>query len=738
MLNYAARSSHFIQLSRALILLALSTAALPVERASAREGEELSQIPEIIVTARRYEENLQKVPDAISVFTSDTIEHAGIDTVSDFMSLVPNLSFRDGSAFKKSDIKISMRGVGNGQDGWPPVTFVVDGVPADSLDSINTGALIDIERIEVLRGPQSALYGAGAIAGAINVITRQPTDKLEFQAKGVLGKGDEQQIIGFVSGPIVPSKLRFRLSASYRDWDGLIKSGSNGLPLDFDNHRIARGQLLFTPTDSLQLDFRAEHIEEETGSTYQDKLSSLSQIETFNPVTQPRRRFAGQENRTLDRFSIKGEWRTSLASLVSVTSYVETDQDLLSSVCWDDPDDPAVDADPVLTGVQVGCLFGTALGSAAGPGEVVDNFFFEIDDYETFTQDLRLVSTGDGRARWVVGGQVLRRKTLNGFDAGLMIAPDNDFVTLFPSWHAREDAWWALYGQLSYDLTAKTELTVALRYDDTKVESTQYTDQNKTQVVQVPDPNGLLIDTQSISDNAFQPKAQLSYQWTDDFMTYVTVSRGFRAGFFNAGSFTLPEETDNFEIGGKTTALGGRLTFNAAVFHIDYSDQQFSTIINVPPFRASVTIPKTNIDGLELESTWRASDTFTLGASLGYLDSKQTNGVRSPIAPQWTGSILADFVQPLASTSWNLRVHGDYNYTSALFLATNEILRVKPKDFLNLRIGIENDRWQLTAYGSNLLDTRMATTQVISLAGGFERSQNRPRGYGIELTYRYD
>lgn len=719
-------------ISSAVIPLVVVSVALPVNLARAQDD-----LQEILVTARKREESLQRVPDAISVFTAESIEHAGIDTVGDFMSLVPNLTFRDGSAFKKSDIKISMRGVGNGRDGWAPVTFVVDGVPADSLDSINSGALVDIERIEVLRGPQSALYGAGAIAGAINIITRQPTDELEFRAKGVAGKGNERQAIAVVSGPIVRDKLRYRLTASYRDWDGLIKSESNGLDLDFDDHRILRGHLAYTPTEALQLDFRAEYIEEETGSTYQDKLSSLAQLETFNDVTQARRRFAGQEDRTLQRFSVKLEWEAPAATLTSASSYTETDQELLSSVCWDDPDAPAVDANLAAPGVQVGCLFGTAFGSSAASGQVVDNFFNQIDDYETFSQDIRVVSRGDQKARWVIGAQVLDRETLNGFDAGSIIAPANNFVTLFPTWHMREDAWWGAYGQLSYDMTERAELTLALRYDDTRVENTRYTDRNKTQIIQVRDPNGVFIDTQRISDDAWQPKAQVSYRWTDNVMTYATVSRGFRAGYFNTGNFTLPEETDNFEIGAKTSALGGRLIVNAAVFHIDYSDQQFSTIINVPPFRAPITIPETDIDGVELESTWRVNDRLTFGGAVGYLDSRQVDGTRSPIAPEWTASAQTDFVQRLANTSWNFRLHGNYNYTTALFLATNETLRVGNKDFLSLRAGIENERWQVTAFGANLLDTRMATTQVTSLAGGFNRSQNRPRSYGVEVVYTH-
>lgn len=700
-----------------------------------------SMIEEVLITARKREESLQDIPDAVSVFTKDMIENAGVKYIGDFMAMAPNLTLRDNSPFRSGDIKISLRGIGNGQQGWAPVTYVVDGVPASSLDVINSGSLVDIERIEVLRGPQSALYGAGAIAGAINVITQRPTSEGEYAVKAGYAKGNDISFSGVASGALVEDKLLYRLNTSYRDSDGLIDSASNGIDLDFEEELQAQGRFIYTPQDDLELDFRVKYVDENNGSTYQDKISSPSLIETRNSSTDARRRFPGEDERELLDVSLKIEWELSWATISSITGYSDVEQSVLSSVCWDDPDSPAVDKDPVTAGVQVGCLLGgpalgpDALGSAATTGEVIDHLFNSIDNFKTFTQDFRLVSPGDQRLRWLAGAQILDREAFNGFDVQLLVAP-NSIVVGFPQWDLREDFWWGVYGQVSYDIQENLEITFAGRYDENEYENTTYTDRNKSAITQVFDPSGNLVNTQKKDSNKFQPKAQLSYRWNDDFMTYFSWSEGFRAGFFNTGGFTLPEETTNYEIGFKATVLDGSLIMNGAVFHIDYSNQQFSTLLSVPPFRTSVTIPESNIDGFEFESMWRATNELTLSGSFGYLDAKLVNGTRSPIAPEFTTSVQADLIHPL-NDSWNLLIHGDYRYNSSLFLGQNETSKISSKDYLNLRIGFSNDNWEFVVFGKNLLDTREPAAEVFFAAGGYIRSQNRPRSYGMEVSYRF-
>ena len=724
-----------------VISISSMASMLPVISVNASTG--LNVLDEIVVTARKREENVQEVPDAVTVFSGAKLESAGIKTVGDFMVLIPNLTFQDGANFRSGAVQMTMRGVGNGESGWAPVTYVVDGVAAGSIDAINSGTLQDIERIEVLRGPQSALYGAGAIAGAINVITRKPTNEMESKIKILHGKGNDTQVSGMVSGPVATDRLYFRVNGSHRNSDGLIKSASNGLDLDFEEHKKLSGRLIYTPSDSLEIDFRAEYLEEHNGSTYQEKIAStdIHLLDTFNSVTEPRRRAPGVDDRTLNKFSLKIDWDFSWGTLSSITGYSDLEQQIQVGICWDDPDDPAVDVDPITPGSQVGCTFGPVVGSQAVAGETVDNLFDALDNFETITQDFRITSPGEQSLRWLLGVQAMEREAFNGFDAGIIVAPNDTFVNIFPRWDARDDSWWGVYAQLSYDITEKLELTLAGRHDDNTYENTQYADRDQSLVIQNTTSDGTLVNTVQETKTAFQPKVQLSYQWSDDLMTYFTWAEGFRAGFFASGAFTAPEATTNYEIGVKGSWLNDRLVTNAAIFHIDYSNQQFTSLLAVPPFRQSVTIPETEIDGAEFESTLSVNEYLTMAVSIGYVDARlSTTGVQSPYTSRWTSTFQADYFYPL-NDLWNLNIHGDYRYHSSLFLQRNEdpISMVPSKDFLNIRVSLTNANWVLGVFAKNVFDTREAirTLAAVGPFGEIIRGQNKPRSYGVELQYTF-
>ena len=708
---------------------ATAVAADETSTPAAGSGASL-QLEEVVVTARKREESLQNVPDAITAFTATTITDFGIEHVGDFAALTPNLTFQDGSAFRSGLINLSMRGIGNGQEGWPSVSYIVDGVPADSTDSINSGSLEDIERIEVLRGPQSALYGFNAIAGAINVITKRPTNDWVYEARALYGNGDDRQIGATVSGPIIPDTLLFRLSVSYRDDDGLIRSSSNGLDLDFKDQKQVQSRLIFKPIDNLEIDLHGDFDQEHNGSTYQDKLPSEAYIDNFNSAYDARRGFAGYDDRTLYRFAARIQWDFEPVSLISITGFDHIDQHLDSSVCYDDPSDPLLPA----PGGGAQCLFGTAYGNAAAPGQPIDNFFDSLDNFRTLTEDLRVASRGNDTLQWTVGASTLHRKYLAGFDAGLILAPDRNYMSLYPAWNDKKDDWWGLYGQLIWKVTHQLELTAAARYDDETYRNTSFTDRTLATVVPVFDKNGNLEDTQKETADAFQPKGQASWRFTDDVMGYATVSRGFRAGYFNTGAFTLPEHTTNYELGLKSTFWDRRIIANAAVFHIDYSNQQFSTIIAQFPFRIAVTIPKTSINGAEYESTLLASRFVSFGLGLGYLNAVVADsGGQSPAAPRFNGNASADFTYPLVQ-DWKARLHVDDRYNSLQYLSTGDTQAVPAKNFVNLRAGVQSDHYDIAAFVRNATNERQAAIAgTPNFTGGYIRDQNEPRSYGIEV-----
>ncbi|MGH6613324.1 TonB-dependent receptor [Sphingomonas sp.] len=736
-----------------------SQSAQDSQNASGSRGE-----GDIVVTARRFSERLQDVPDSVTAFTTERIEKAGIQSFGDFASLTPNLNFSDFSSFSAGASTISLRGIGNGQQGWTSVSFLVDGVPIDSLDSLSDGTLTDIAQIEVLRGPQSAIYGFNAIAGAINITTKRPTNDFEGMLRAQYATGDDRNVLGVASGPIVRDKVLFRIEGYKRKRDGLLTDPSSGRQYDPIDQTLFKGKLLLQPTDNLSFELTGTYNHVISGAGFQEKFPSPVLIEDFSSALNSRRRFLGKQDHEVYSFSARGQYDAGFADLISISAYTRTKQTIQNSICYDNPDNPVVPATFVLgpLGTPVpappgvpSCVVPLAVfGSAAPAFAPVDLIFDGADNYRTFFQDLRLQSRDSGKLRWVIGGNYLERTAVNGFDTLLVLAPASGaagcadgfgldsskcgpLINVFPSWHERKDRWWGIYGQVAYDISPKLELTVAGRYDRQRYRDTQYTDRNRTIIIQVVDAQGILRNSQEETADRFQPKVQLSYKWSPDLMTYFTFSEGFRAGFFNTGAFSAPEHTENYEAGIKSSFnIGGvRAVINANVFHIDYSNQQFSTVIAAPPFRTATTIPKTAINGGELEATFYPTRSFSIATAVGYLDAKVANGGgRAPYTPRWTASVSADWSHRITH-NLSFLAHADYRYRSLTYLFTGNSDPNPSRQFVNLRAGISGGMWTLTGFVKNLTNERDRVFRTLSFPnGGFGRAaDDSPRTGGVEL-----
>ena len=218
-------------------------------------------IEEIVVTSRKREENLMEIPDSITVFSDAVIDTANIASIRDFADLTPNLTIID--QLIPSTQTMTIRGMTTVQNGELPVAFIVDGVNAPSMNFINQ-ELVDIERIEVLRGPQGTLYGRGAVGGAINIVTKSPGDEFEFKGKVSYGRGDSLFVGGTVSAPL-GENAAFRISASHRDEDGLIDNEGTGTEADPVDEQSVQARLTFQPFDRLSIDLRGRYLTGDAG-----------------------------------------------------------------------------------------------------------------------------------------------------------------------------------------------------------------------------------------------------------------------------------------------------------------------------------------------------------------------------------------------------------------------------------------------------------------------------------------
>lgn len=715
--------------SKSVFCLALFVAvcfSVPVAQA---QQEHSLQLEEITVTARKRVENLQEVPISITNFSAEEIFEAGISDVQDFVNLTPNIIIRE--TFRAGATFITIRGITSAQQGWAPVTYVIDDVPVGSLDAINEGALIDIESIQILKGPQSALYGAGAIAGAIVVNTKAPSDEVEAGGRFLYGNGDDLRFTGTVSGPIKEGKVYGGLTAYFRDSDGTLKT-TDGDGANFQNQKTVRGRLMFD-LEPVQLDFRANYSNIDAGAITMEFLPSDDLINNFN-TNYLNRGIRGSEDRELTTFSAKLDWDLGFASFTSVTGYSDIEQSGFGTLSMNKP--PA----------------DSLCGFVGAPGDdFLDCGQFLIDNFKTVTQDFRLVSNSDSAFRWLVGMSYLDRDAENVFTIDGLIGADprDSFnrVALFDLAHKRNSEFYGAYAQISLDIGDKTEVSATIRHDTSTYNSVAYTDRTLTAIR--PEADGSLI--QKAKDKAWQPAFHLSYNWTDNLMTYVSYGRGFRSGFFNSGNLTSPETSDNYEFGFKSTPFNDRLRFNGALFKSNYSNQQFTSVIGEAPFRITSNIPKTDILGLELEVSAMLTERLEVSAALGYTDSDikdNEDGTKAPPAPftsDATFNLSTTYTFPLLG-GWEPKARIDYRRQGRYFINQGDLTwKVTPKDYLNARLMFNYKKVTVSLFAENVLNEQQAND--FGFFGfafkrdrdqlGVVRNSSPPRFYGMELAYRY-
>ena len=672
---------------------------------------ETQGIEVIQVTARKRTESLQEIPDAVTAFSESDIESARIEQVNDFINLTPNVIFR--KTFRAGASFITMRGITGTQQGLPPVTYVVDGVQVGSADFINQD-MGEIERIEVLRGPQGALYGAGAMAGAINVITKAPTEELSGKIKVQYAEGNDKTVSGYISGG-VSENIFGLVSVGARKSDGLIDS-SNGDDLDFnDTKRIkTRWQYL---GDELSADLRLGYAKYEQGAVMQDLMAKGEEFATAQHAdlddfsgSGPERSFIGKENQTFKDASLKLDYDFDDITLTWISSYQDAEQDLLGDLDW----------------------------SAA-------NIFLQdlVDNFDVTSHEVKLTSSNDSDLRWLAGAYYQKRNGLN--QLRIRLEPSVGVVgdSIFDQIDVKEDTIKAVFAQVNYDITDKLELTLAARYDQVDYQSTRFKTPKQQEVVPLPNSNGQLQNTLTQSDNSFQPKVSLSYDINNDSMIYATYANGFRPGFYNSGNLTKAETTQNFEIGGKSTWWNNRIQLNGALFYIDYSEQQLSFIIATAPFRQTSNIDQTEIRGLELETIVMLTDDLRFNAAWGYTDSKvKDTGQRAPATPKYTLNLGLNYEKELGR-DWLFNTRLDYRAQGNFFLgSTQEPLEVGAKQFVNLTAALEWQDWRFTVYGENITDEYTTTnaSYVNGLLGtvtGIIRAYTPGRQIGASVEYKF-
>lgn len=712
--------------------LAMSTCA------SAAETAAEPALGEVVVTAQRRAENIQDVPISIVAISGETVEKAGL---TDFQNLTQYTAglVTDANGDARA-ARIGLRGVTTAQENGKQssVGVFIDGVFMSRVGMAFT-ELQDIERIEVLRGPQGTLFGMNTSAGLIHIITAKPSlDEVRSFIEGVVGNYDRKEARGSISGPIVPGVLAGSFSAFGVQRDGIIRNTTQGRDVDDLKRYGVRGKLRYA-RENLDVVVIADYTREDSECcvniiTFLKPGATIlgTPAAPLAPVGYPFAREAvtgGQNFNNNHGSGLSAEVNYTLGGGQTLTS-------LTASRRWDlyslnDPDS-----------VRLNLLDG----------------FIITQGHRQFSQEFRLASATGERLEWVAGLFYFHRRSTASSDItfpAALRAPGQNGHTL-ENFAIKDDSY-AAFGQVSYRLTDTLKVSLGGRY------SREEQDARSVQVASNR-VSPSYDRAASRNEGQFTYTLNATYDFSPDVMVYGSVARGFKPGGFDLGrpltftEFQFEEETNlNTEVGIRTTLLDRRLLLNATVFNTVYKN--FQTLQFDGIRFLSGNAPKFRTRGLELEVVARPAAGLSISAQAAFIDAKYTDfrlgacpqgvagacdltGRTLPQAPKRTLSSSVSYERPLGDTQWSGFVLAEFSYRSAAYFnqALDPNLRQKAYGLVNLRVGVLNrDGLKVEGWMRNVFDKDYVTFAFNSplLSGGYAGFLGEPRTYGLRVRKEF-
>ena len=712
-------------------------------------------LEEVIVTATKRAESLQDIPVTVNALSETTIQEAGVTDIGDVAALVPALTVSSNLSPFASAIRI--RGFGTSQNDpalEASVAFILDGVYM-GRSGLGMSDLTDIERIEVLQGPQGTLYGKNSNAGVVSVTTKTPNmEETEAFVEASLGDYSLQKYVGSVSGPITDS-LGYRLSGSWHEHDGWLESDT-GDDLNEVEDWNARGKLLWEPSDLLSIQLSYSHVDRDTSCCGADATQTAAvtdQLEAKGLPVPKNDAFDYKNNVDVDSnfdlesdaVNVKLDYELETATLTSLTAWNDYDYTTSTDA---DRSDLAVLA--IVDDQYTGELWSQELrltSDLEGPLQYMLGAFYA---YEELTRD----GPSDGSVE--IGEDLI---PVGGAQTGAgdlfarAVRP-GDTVVFDSKW---ETETFALFGQSTYDISETWAATLGLRYTTEDKDADLFTQ---------PISSAPLFGTgNSLVERAFAPidddfnrdsdgftwLANLTWFMNVDTMLFAAVSTGTKSGGFNgvAGDGAPrefdDEDTTNYELGIKSQLFDNRLQLNATAFYTEFEDLQFlaQQTSGVGTFVSNAA--EGTSTGVDLNFSAAPWEFLMLSGGLQYLDAEYTEGELDdlgfdvPYAPDWSGNLAATLFLPLADGVTYLR--GDYSFMSDHFNnPTYQADKVEQdKTLVNARLGWRNDNWDAAVWVKNATDEEYATLSAAPLlySGTEAFFLEAPRTWGVTVRYNF-
>jgi iron complex outermembrane receptor protein len=756
-------NTHAIPL-RVAILSVLAAAAWSATAHAQASGDEPGAtgtvLEEIIVSARKREESLQETPISVTAFTGEGIAARGIETTRDLGQHVPNLVANNGSSVSGNNATgaFFIRGIGQIDftlNTDPGVGLYVDEVYiARAVGSVME--LLDLETVEVLRGPQGTLFGRNTIGGAIQLRSRPPGKEAGATVQVEIGTDDLRRARIAADLPISET-FTTRLSASYTEQDGFVERPVDGTMLGDVDELAGRLAMRWEPADSVVADLvvDASREREESPPTKATALDGASAFGAFhNAVVAGTPDCLPPPGSFTNPACFNAQFLTGDSYSTYATAHSQSDLD-----AWGAALTVAVDINDSLRFKSITAYRDTeALGFRDGdnsPHVIAETQ--DIWDHEQLSQEFQLAGEAFGEAlEWIVGLYYFEEE---GTNINLV-----NFAPIYiqsGGWVDNDSK--AAFGQATWHVTEAFSVTGGLRYtEDTKrFDPDQFVieDRNPDPSMRLP-PGFPLVPPEEVetSIDEVTPYLNLAYEWSDDLMAYVTYSEGYKSGGFTQRVFPPlpatpsfePEFVKSYEVGAKSTSFGDRLRLNAAAFYTDYTDLQVLALIGVAPTTQNAA--EAEIRGFELELTAVPLPELTIEAGIGYTDAEYTSIGPEVIGltedskfaqiPEWTA---------LAGVSYRLEFAGgsvltpriDWSYRSEAYMdaINTPAIRQPSYDLLgaSLTWASADEHWQVRLAGTNLTDENYFTAGFADLpvSGIAEVVMARPREWSLQLQYEF-
>lgn len=711
---------------------------------------------EIMVTAQKREQNLQDVGISVTAFSGDQISSLGYTNTTDIAAQTPSLNI---TQFHPTITTVNIRGISQNDFAdhlEPPVAMYIDEAYVSSMGAAHM-QMFDLERVEVLRGPQGTLFGRNATGGLLHFISRKPGDAFNAFVDLTIAEHNQTKFEGAIGGP-VSDRHSLRLAVASNVHDGYVDNRVGSDLRDSETYAI-RGQWLFKATDDLDFLLRANHsTDNSTGGGFdhaatvfganglgrlvgENELASFADFidgsfttcpgcdafgykEPDNDVFSGSFDEEGKFDREITGVNLKITWQFEHFSITSISDYLTMDKDYLED-------------------------------TESSPFQQVN--FNTQQDFDQFSQEIRLSGESEN-SRWIAGLYYLDidNNTRSGAapqDIGPFVGAPPGLV-LFETSQTSEVTTesWAVFSHLEYDITAQWSLIGAVRYteDDREID---YTLVDNFGTVQRFNTNPFSEAEQSYENISF--KAEIDWRPNEDWLIFASYNRGHKAGNFSTPFIgpvdlsSLPHDEEvltSFELGFKATLWNGRAQLNANVFHYEYDDYQASFFVDLAQ---TIRNLDASVDGAEIELVLSPTDRLEFLFGLSLLDTEaekvgMPDGTFQdrvlPYSPDYSVNGLIRYTLPLNGAN-NMVFQADFNHSDD-FCFTAVCHPFEEEDAYtvgNLRISYEqDDRWSIAAFVRNVSDEEYQVFGIDSSAIGFsQQAFSAPRWAGVELRYSW-